>query len=251
MCRTAIIIGASGLVGKEVLKQLLIDSDTTKKIISGKSICSSENNTETNSIFSKIIIFVREPIALTHEKLEQHVINFDAIEDYCNLIKGNIVFCCLGTTIKKALSRDAFLKVDYTYPLELAKIAKKNGVKSFLIISSVGANTHSSNFYLKVKGDVEAALEKIDFTSLIVMRPSLLLGDRNEFRFGELAFKVLMKFFSFAFVGKLRKYRAIESVVVAKAMVRLSILSMNKASVSKLSGLNIFQSDSIAELGKD
>jgi len=220
MGKTAIILGASGLVGNEVLKELLQDMD-----------------------FVKIKIFVRKRINIENPKLEQNIIDFNVIGNYHNLIKADVLFCCIGTTIKKAGSKEAFIKVDYTYPLEFAKIAKQNGIEKFLLISSIGADKTASNFYLKVKGDIEDALEKLKFESLIILRPSMLLGQRKEFRFGEFIGKVVMKLFSFAFIGKLKKYKAIDAAIVAKAMVRVSKL--------ELKGLNVFLSDVLQKIGSN
>ncbi len=218
MGKTALIIGASGLVGNELLKQLLADSS-----------------------FEKIKIFVRKRIPTEDSKLEQIIINFDYISSYYDLIKGDVLFCCMGTTIKTAGSKDAFIKVDYTYPMEFAKIAKQNGVKKMLLISSIGADKTASNFYLKVKGDIEESLGKLNFESLIILRPSMLLGSRKEFRFGESAGKIFMKLFTFTFIGKLKKYRAIEVSAAAKAMTELSKI--------ELKGVNIFLSDDLQKIG--
>lgn len=184
MAKTAIIIGASGLVGNELLHLLLADNH-----------------------FEKVKIFVRKPLAINHPKLEQHAIDFDLIYKSTNLVKGDIVFCCLGTTIKTAGSKEEFKKVDYAYPFAFAKIAKQNGIEKFLIISSLGADKSASNFYLKVKGDIENALEQLKFKSLVILRPSMLLGNRTEFRLGETIGKVVMKAISFLFVGNLKNVK--------------------------------------------
>lgn len=242
MDRTAIILGASGLVGGEVLKQLLADTDTLQG--GGTSPFSSETNSHKglDLSFGKIKIFVRKPIAIKHPKLEQIIVDFDSIGNYSDSIKGHVVFCCMGTTIATAGSKDAFIKVDHTYPLEFAKIAKQNGIENFLLISSIGADKTASNFYLKVKGDIELALEKLNFESLIILRPSMLLGDRKESRFAESVGKFLMKLFSFVFIGNLKKYKAIQASVVAKAMIQLSKL--------KLKGSRVFLSDELQQIAK-
>ncbi len=227
MNRTAIILGASGLVGNEILKQLLTDKDDSNSI---------------RGNFEKIKIFVRKTISIEHTKLEQIVIDFDAIGNYSDLIKGDALFCCMGTTIKTAGSKDAFIKVDYAYPLEFAKIAKQNGVEKFLLISSIGADKTAANFYLKVKGDIESALEKLKFESLIILRPSMLLGNRKDFRIGEVAGKIVMKLLSFVFIWKLKKYKSIEASTVANAMVELSKL--------ELTGVKVFESDRLQKIGK-
>ena len=236
MFRTAIILGASGLVGSELLKQLLDD----KNVFGASASIGETSGQELNTSFEKIKVFVRKPLAVAHPKFEQIIVDFDSIGNYSHAIKGDVLFCCLGTTIATAGSKDAFIKVDHTYPLEFAKIAKQNGLKKILLISSLGADKTASNFYLKVKGDIEWALEQLKFESLIILRPSLLLGDRNEFRFGEVTGKLVMKLFSFAFMGKLKKYKAIQASDVAKAMVKLAKL--------KTEGSAIFLSDELQKL---
>jgi uncharacterized protein YbjT (DUF2867 family) len=222
MGKTAIVLGATGLIGKELTHLLLTDSS-----------------------FEKVKIFVRKSIPTEHPKLKQHIINFDALDNYSTLITGDVCYCCIGTTINTAGSKEAFTKVDYTYPIAFATIAKKNGVENFLFISSIGANKNGSNFYLKVKGDTEYALEQLDFTHLALLRPSMLLGKRAEFRIGEVIGKVVMKLFAFAFIGNLKAYKAIEATTVAKAMIVLS----KKMVANDAAKHQIVLSDKIQELG--
>lgn len=242
MGRTAIILGASGLVGAEVLKQLLADKDASEGGTQSSSNSPVNSAKGLDQSFEKIKIFVRKPIAIKHPKLEQIIVDFDTIGNYSDSIKGDVIFCCMGTTIATAGSKDAFIKVDHTYALEFAKIAKQNGEVTFLLISSIGAEKSASNFYLKVKGDIEFALEELKFDSLIIVRPSMLLGDRKESRFAESAGKVFMKLFSFAFIGKLKKYKAIEASAVAKAMIRLSKM--------KIKGSAVFLSDELQQIAE-
>jgi len=195
--KTAIIIGASGLTGKALLYQLL-----------------------QNDHYNKVIIFVRKELAISHAKLTQHCVDFDSLHQYREWIKGDVIFCCMGTTIKTAGSQEAFKKVDYTYPTEFAKLAKENNVPIFCLQSSLGADDHSSNFYLKTKGETEKAIRDLNFTSFVTFRPSMLLGNRSEFRLGEKIGKVLMQALSFAFIGKLKRYKAIHVNQVASAMIQ-------------------------------
>lgn len=227
MGKTAIVIGASGLIGNNLLQLLLNDPD-----------------------FFKVKIFVRKALSINNEKLEQHIIDFNSIANYKELITGDVLFCCLGTTIKTAGSKEAFLKVDYTYPEQFAEIAAKNGVEHYLLISSIGADKNSSNFYLKVKGDIEHFLRQQHFKTLTILRPSLLLGDRNEFRLGELFAKFFMNLFPFVFIRKLKPYKPIEASTVAKAMLVLSKQISNKTGSLPSASVNIFLSDKLQVLGK-
>jgi uncharacterized protein YbjT (DUF2867 family) len=219
MGKTAIVIGASGLVGSEIVKQLLVDED-----------------------YSKVKLFLRKEIPFSNSKLQQYIIDFNKLDASSDLINGDVVFCCMGTTIKVAGSQDAFMKVDYTYVLNFAQLAKRNGIDKFIVVSSLGADKNSANFYLKVKGDVENDLTRLKFKNLIIVRPSMLLGDRKEFRLGELIGKKIMIGLAFLFVGKLKKYKAIEASTVAKAMLMLS--------KNELSDVAIFENARLLDLGK-
>ncbi|WML44128.1 oxidoreductase [Neobacillus sp. PS3-40] len=193
--KTALLIGASGLVGNELLKLILKSSS-----------------------YEKVKIFVRKRISIEHPNLEQIVINFDHLEEQEPHFKVNDVYCCLGTTIKKAGSQAAFKKVDFEYPVNLAKIAKKNGVQKFLIISALGADANSNIFYNRVKGELEEEVKKINLPSLHIFQPSLLLGKRQEFRFGEKIAILLSPIFSQFLRGGLQKYKPIKANDVACAM---------------------------------
>ncbi|AGA68681.1 putative nucleoside-diphosphate sugar epimerase [Desulfitobacterium dichloroeliminans LMG P-21439] len=194
--KSALLIGASGLVGAKLLGLLLNDSE-----------------------YEKVIIFVRKSLELKHPKVEEVVLEFDELAQYKVYFKVNDVFCCLGTTIKKAGTQEAFKKVDVEYPLEIAGIAKEMGAEKFLVISSMGANARSKVFYSRMKGILEQELEKIGMGSLHIFRPSLLLGDRKEFRVGESVSSLISKGLPFLFAGSLRKYKPIGAETVAKGMV--------------------------------
>ncbi|MCW3104521.1 MAG: oxidoreductase [Bacteroidetes bacterium] len=219
MGQTAIVIGATGLIGKELVTQLLSDAG-----------------------FSTVKVFVRKKLELQHQKLEQVITDFDKISASSEKITGDVVFCAMGTTIRVAGSQEAFVKVDHTYVLNFAEAAKKNGVTRFVLVSSLGVSESGGNFYLTVKRDIEHALKRLKFASLIIVRPSMLLGQRAEFRLGESIGKFLMKALGFLFIGKLKKYKAIEAAVVAKAMIALSKVNLEDVSV--------FESDRLQVLGK-
>lgn len=212
--KSALLVGASGLVGSELLNCLL-------------------NGTE----YSRVLIFVRKPTGLKHPKLEERLIEFKNLPRYKEFFEVNDVFCCLGTTIRKAKSQAAFKKVDVEYPLELAKLAKEMKVEKFLVISSMGANPKSRVFYSRMKGLLEQELKEISIKSLHIFRPSLLLGNRKEFRIGESISASLTKGISFVFVGPLKKYKPIDAKTVAKGMY--------KAAQSTSEGIFTYLSDEI------
>ena len=189
--KTAIVLGATGLIGKKVTEHLL-----------------------KNDTYSTVIILVRKPLNINHPKLKQHIFNYDAIDN--TLLKGDDLFCCLGTTIKTAGSKEAFRKVDLDYVVNVAKASKGNGINHFAVISAMGANKNSKVFYNQIKGEMEESIKAIGFNSTYIIRPSLLLGDRKEFRFGELIGKFFMITLSFLIP---KKYRAIYDVQVAIAMI--------------------------------
>lgn len=197
--KTALMIGSTGLIGSHLLELLLHSND-----------------------YEKVITFVKRDTGIKHPKLTQHIVDFDKPETYKDSIIGDDFFCTIGTTIKKAGSKAAFRKVDFEYPQQFASFATENKVKQFLIVSSLGADLNSGNFYLKTKGEIEAILRDSSFESVSVLQPSLLLGNRTEFRLGEKIGAIFMKSFSFLFLGKLKKYKPIESNAVAKVLLKVA-----------------------------
>ncbi len=218
--KTALIIGSTGLIGSQLL-ELLLESP----------------------IYEKVTVFVKRDNGIQHPKLTQHIIDFDKPETYKELVIGDDFFCTIGTTIKNAGSQDAFRKVDFEYPKVFATIALENNVKQFLLISSLDALSTSTNFYLKTKGKIENFLKKCSFESAIVLRPSLLLGKRKEFRLGEKMAAFFIKLFSFLLIGNLKKYKAIESKDVAKAMFHIA--------QQNYKGFHIIESDEIQQIANN
>ncbi len=216
--KTALIIGSTGLIGSHLLN-ILLESDD----------------------YIKVIAFTKRDIGIRHPKLTQHIIDFDKPETYKELVVGDDFFCTIGTTIKNAGSQKAFRAVDFGYPKQFAAFALLNKVKQFLIISSLGADANSGNFYLKTKGEIQDFLKDCDFKSVAVLQPSLLLGNRTEFRLGEKVGAFFMKTLSFLFLGNLKKYKPIESKTVAKALLK-SAQTNNK-------GFKIYESDAIQKIG--
>lgn len=192
----ALVAGATGLIGKQVLK-LLLEVEA----------------------YEKVKAITRKPLNLQHPKLENIVLDFETLSEQRAAIKADDVFCCLGTTIRIAKTKEAFRKVDHDYPLELARITKNQGATQYLLVSALGADKKSSVFYNRVKGEVEEAIGQVGFDSFYIFRPSLLLGDRTEVRAGEGAATVFFKVFGFLIP---KKYKAIESGKVARAMVTLA-----------------------------
>ncbi len=194
--KTALIAGATGLVGSSLLQQLLAES-----------------------YYSKIIVLLRKPINIKDSRLVQLIVDFNNLEEYTNELKVNDVFCTLGTTIKKAGSKEAFRKVDYEYPVELASITHKNGAEKYIIVTAIGADANSSIFYNKVKGETEEKLKSLQFKHLYILQPSLLTGDRKEHRTGEKIAIMASNYFNHILLGPLRKYRSINAKVVAFGMI--------------------------------
>lgn len=179
----------------------------------------------------RVVVLVRSKRVKTGKwpaKVEEKVVDYDAL-DRAAFEAVDDVYACLGTTIKKAGSQDAFRKVDHDYTLAVANMAQAAGVTRFAVVSSVGASARSSNFYLRVKGETDEALEKIGFEGLVIARPSVLVGNREEHRPGEKVGIAVTKAFSFAMVGGLKKFRPIEARRVAAAM----IAAMTTAEVTK------------------
>lgn len=215
--KTAIVLGATGLTGSHLVEILLKSSE-----------------------YENIIVFVRKELNIKNRKLTQYIIDFENIDYYQDLIRCDDMFCCLGTTIKKAGSQENFKKVDYDYPVHFARIAKQNGTAHFLMISSIGANAKSSNFYLRTKGEVEEVIKGIQFESTSIFRPSILVGDRKEFRLGEKIGTFFARIMSVFMLGKLRKYRPVKATQVAQAMYRVA--------QSQKSGATVYESDAIQKL---
>jgi uncharacterized protein YbjT (DUF2867 family) len=193
--KTALVAGSTGLIGNQLLKILL----------------------ESNR-YDVVKAITRHDLAITHAKLVQLKIDFANLSEYKDL-QADDVFCCLGTTMAKAKSKEKFQLVDLTYPVELAKAAQALGSKQYLLVSALGADKKSSIYYNRIKGEVEAEIQKFKFESIHIFRPSLLLGSRSESRPGEDAAKIFYKFFGFLLPGK---YKAVDAEKVARAMLHFA-----------------------------
>ena len=217
--RTALVAGGSGLVGGHVLRQLLEDPD-----------------------YDRVTALTRRPLALTHKKLVQRVVDFDRLAEVGDFPRVHDVFCCLGTTIKQAGSQEAFRKVDLAYVVELGRMAVRHRASQFLVVTAVGADPRSRVFYNRVKGEAEEAVRRLQFDAIQIFRPSLLLGFRPQSRPAESIARVLSPLVAWAFLGPLARYRPIKAATVARAMVRIAREAPR--------GAHVYESDAIRRLGR-
>jgi uncharacterized protein YbjT (DUF2867 family) len=187
--------------------------------------------------YSTVIALSRKPLSLQHKKLKKIIINFDQLADASSSLEADDIFCCLGTTMKQAGSKEAFMKVDHDYPLALAKLANGQGAKQYLLVSAIGANKDSSIFYNKVKGEVENDISSVGFNALHIFRPSLLMGPRAGKRTGEEAGKFLDRYFGFLIPSK---YKGIDSKKVANAMLHFASLEQSGVHIHESKTLQKF-----------
>lgn len=185
------------MVGEQLVKQLLSRSE-----------------------FSEVVVFGRRETGLEHPKLREETVNFNQVENWASKVKGDVLFSCLGTTIKKAGSQENQFKIDYTFQFVTAEAAARNKVAHYVLVSSSGANANSPIFYSRMKGQLEEAVLQLPFRKITILRPSLLLGERKEKRGGEaFAQKVMPAITRYVF----RKYRPILAATVARAMLQAAI----------------------------
>ena len=214
--KTALVFGSSGLVGNHLVKLL-----------------------DKNTIYKKIKLFVRSSPETKDSKIEIIKTDFNNLSNHKEDINGDDCFFCIGTTKKNAPDKDEYRRIEYEIPVEIAKIAKSNSTNSFLYVSSGFADPNSSGAYLKNKGEVEKELIKLNFSTLGIMRPSFLVGNRKEKRPGEEIGIFFFKIFSPLLLGPLKKMKPIQSEKVAKVMIKIANENLGKS---------IFESDEITEL---
>lgn len=215
--KTALVVGATGLVGSHLLSLLVEDE-----------------------FYSKVKVLARRRPEINHPKVEVIINDFQDLQSSAHHLRADDIYCCLGTTRKKAGSKEAFYKVDFHYPLEIAKIAQQQGATHFFLVSALGADVKSNIFYNRVKGETEVAISTIPFQSINVFRPSLLLGHRKERRIGESIAKWFSLLFAFMFVGPFKKYKPIHAQTVAQGMLKIA--------KQELDGFYIFESEQIKRI---
>lgn len=206
--RTAIILGATGLTGGCLLQEILEDLD-----------------------YNKVVLFSRSKVAVKNEKIEEHIIDMFRLEEYEEVFQGDEIFCCTGTTKSKTPDEETYRKIDFGIPAAAARLAKKNGISKFLVISALGANPQSSMFYIKTKGEMEQAVLANDIDETYIFQPSLIAGDRVESRFFENLAKNVMKVINPILGGTLKKYRSIHPETIAIAMKLVAKNSYKKTRI--------------------
>lgn len=215
--KTALLVGATGLVGRHCLHYLL-----------------------SHEAYTRVRVLTRRSVRIRDEKLEEHLINFDRLADYAPYMACNDVFICLGTTMSEAGSKEAFYQVDFTYAYETARLAQEQGANQLLLVSSIGANPDAYFFYPRVKGELEHAVADLPYWAIRIFRPSVLIGERPASRWGERIASTIAQGVDRLTGGALSRYRPIEAELVAKAMVQTA-QSLN-------GGLYCYSSDQIPEL---
>ena len=216
--KTVIVAGATGLVGKEVVKQLIADKSC-----------------------KEVILLVRNKTEIKHPKIKEILFDFTSSKYEIENVEADSMIICIGTTMKKAQTKEKFKEVDLSIPVKLARLAIKLNVQKVAIISAMGADPKSSFFYNRVKGEMEAQLISLNIKNLTIVRPSLLIGDRNEFRFGERFAEKVYSIIPFAFP---KKYKPIDASNVARAMIKASFTLSNKQ-------VNIIENSHIHELSRN
>ena len=216
MSKTAIILGATGLTGGILLQKLIADKT-----------------------YTKIKLFSRKTTNIQSDKIEESLIDVLQLEKYKKEFTGDVVFCCIGTTSAKTKDKEVYKAIDYGIPVNAAKLAKENSIDTFVVMSSIGADAASAVFYSKTKGEMERDVIEQRIKNTSILRPSLIGGNRDEFRFGEKLGKGFMSLFDPLLKGKLEKYKMIHPDKIASCMQQLAKSSTNQS---------VFSSDEIVEI---
>lgn len=207
--KKALIAGGTGLIGNALVEQLIAHPE-----------------------YTEIHCLVRKTGNWSNEKIKEHIIDFEQLAEQFPKVEADCAFCCLGTTLKTAGSKDRQYQIDHDYVVDFAQQCFKMGIKRFIVISSIGASVETRNFYLRTKGDMERDCLAIGFENTVILRPSFLLGNRKEFRFSEKIAGGLMKGLGFLLVGKWRKYKGIHVDQIAQRMLMLSLADQLPHSVT-------------------
>jgi uncharacterized protein YbjT (DUF2867 family) len=218
MKKHALVFGGTGLVGSYLLEELAGDPG-----------------------YDSITSCVRTPKSAQNSRVKEVVVDFDKLKDNRVLFQADEVFICLGTTIKKAGSVANMEKIDRDLPVEIAQMAREGGVKKLAVVSSIGANESASNYYLRIKGEMEHGIRTFDFENIVIVRPSIILGNRKEKRFGESVGRALIKSLGFLLIGRLRRYRGIHARTIAKAMINIFKQDLQEV---------IYESDELSDLAR-
>ena len=197
--KTAIVLGATGLTGGKLV-QLLIEDDR----------------------YQSIKVFSRSSVGFHHPKIQEYLGDLTNLKGFAEDFKADKVFCCIGTTKSKTPDKEVYKNIDYGIPVNAALLCKQNGIATFIVISALGANSDSTIFYNRVKGEMEEAILRIGIVKTHILQPSLIGGKRKEKRMAESLFKQIMKVVNLALVGSLEKYRSIEPETIARAMFWLA-----------------------------
>ena len=210
----ALVIGATGATGKDLVSQLLTDKG-----------------------YDEVNVFVRRPLAVENPKLKTHIVNFDKPEEWKDLVKGDVAFSCLGTTLKAAGSKEAQRKVDYDYQYNFAKAAKENEVEDYILVSSYGAHPKSKIFYSRMKGELEQSIKDLHFNKLTIFQPGMLERKDSE-RTGEVLGGKIIKFANK--FGVLTQQKPLPTEVLAKAMINSTKIKYNENTKIKLGSIFSF-----------
>jgi len=226
--RTALVLGATGLVGRHLLAGLRREPRYGRVVVLSRRALPSKGPAGPGARGqarrrAPAFVVGSAPPGNTGPSVDVHQVDFDALEAHAGLFGVDDIFCCLGTTIRKAGSREAFRRVDLDYPLQAARLGRAAGARQFLLVSAVGADPSSRVFYNRVKGEVEAAVPGVGYPRMVIFRPSLLLGEREESRPGERVAEWVMRPLGPLMRGPLARYRPVEAERVARAMVRRAL----------------------------
>ncbi len=216
MNKTAIVFGATGLVGSELLNVLIRDVR-----------------------YRAVKVFTRNELYIEHIKVIEKIVDVEDVDSYSDMLKGDDLYICLGTTRRKAGSVDKMEDIDRRLPVRIAKAALRMGVQNVALVSSIGARASSRNYYYRIKGRMEEDILELEFKRKVILRPSILLGKRSEFRLFESLGKSMVKALGFMLRGQREKYRGIKASIVAEAMVK---------ELNNLNGKTIYESDEIADI---